>query len=81
MVKSLPKKFTVASAPPIFLMENLTKYFRDTAAELKQVSWPTQHQAMMYTILVIGISTVVALFVGAFDYGFSQVISFLVNKF
>ena len=61
-------------------MDNLTKYFRDTAAELKQVSWPTQHQAMLYTALVIGISIVVALFVGAFDYGFSEVISLIINN-
>ncbi|MCA9359714.1 preprotein translocase subunit SecE [Candidatus Nomurabacteria bacterium] len=62
-------------------MNNLTKYLRDTVAELKQVSWPTQHQAMLYTALVIGISIVVALFVGAFDYLFSQGINVLVNRF
>ncbi|MCB9814383.1 preprotein translocase subunit SecE [Candidatus Nomurabacteria bacterium] len=62
-------------------MDNLTKYFRDTANELKQVSWPTQHQAMLYTVLVIGISTVVALYVGAFDFLFSQVIKFVVDTF
>lgn len=62
-------------------MNRLIKYFSDTAAELKQVSWPTQHQAILYTILVIVISAIVALFVGAFDYVFSQVISFIVNKF
>ena len=62
-------------------MNNLIKYFRDTAAELKQVSWPTQHQAMLYTALVIGISVVVSLFVGAFDFAFSQVINAIVNRF
>lgn len=62
-------------------MDNLTKYFRDTANELKQVSWPTQHQAMLYTVLVIAISTVVALYVGAFDFLFSQVIKFVVDTF
>lgn len=61
-------------------MDNLTKYFRDTAAELKQVSWPTQHQAMLYTALVIAISVVVSLFVGAFDYGFSEIISLIINN-
>lgn len=62
-------------------MERLIKYFSDTAAELKQVSWPTQHQAVLYTLLVIVISAVVALYVGAFDYVFSQGINFIVNKF
>lgn len=62
-------------------MENLTKYFRDTAAELKQVSWPTQKQATFYTLLVVVISAVVALYIGAFDYLFSKFINLLVNNF
>jgi len=55
------------------------KYFSDTAAELKQVSWPTQTQAALYTALVIGISVLVALYVGAFDYLFSQGINLIIN--
>ncbi len=60
-------------------MDKLTKYFRDTAAELKQVSWPSQHQALLYTALVIGVSAAVALFVGLVDFIFSQGISLLVK--
>lgn len=62
-------------------MNSLIKYFRDTAAELKQVSWPTQHQAMLYTVLVIVISVFVALFTGAFDFLFSRGIEAFVNRF
>lgn len=62
-------------------MDKLSKYFRDTAAELKQVSWPTQHQALMYTMLVIAISVVVSLFTGAFDYLFSQGINAIITRF
>lgn len=47
--------------------------------ELRQVSWPSQRQATVYTALVIGISVVVALYVGAFDYLFSGIISSIVN--
>jgi preprotein translocase subunit SecE len=61
-------------------MNKLAKYVGDTMAELKQVSWPTQHQAVLYTALVIGISIAVSMFVGAFDYAFSQGISLLINR-
>jgi len=61
-------------------MDKLAKYITDTAAELKQVSWPTQHQAMLYTVLVIGISILVSMFVGAFDYVFSQGVSLIINR-
>lgn len=62
-------------------MQKFTKYLSDTAAELKQVSWPTQHQAMLYTALVITITTVVSLFVGSFDFLFAEVINFVINRF
>ena len=62
-------------------MEQLTKYFKATAAEMKQVSWPTQQQALFYTALVIAISAVVALYVGAFDYLFGEMINLVVNNF
>ena len=62
-------------------MQNFTKYIRQTMSELRQVSWPSQRQTIMYTILVIAISAVVALFVGAFDYLFSQGINFLINGY
>jgi preprotein translocase SecE subunit len=62
-------------------MDNLTQYFRDTFSELKQVKWPTQSQAMVYTALVIAISAVVALFVGFFDHIFSLGIDLIINRF
>ncbi len=55
-------------------MTRLGKYFSDTAAEMKHVSWPTRTQALVYTALVIGISVFAALFLGAFDYLFTQVL-------
>jgi len=62
-------------------MEQFANYLKATAAEMKQVTWPTQQQALFYTVLVIAISVVVALYVGAFDYLFSQAINFIVNTF
>lgn len=56
-------------------MSRLGNYFRDTAAEMKHVSWPTQKQALVYSVLVIGISAFVALFVGAFDYVFTSILN------
>lgn len=61
-------------------MEKITKYIRATTIELKQVSWPTQQQAMLYTALVIGVSVAVSLFVGLFDFIFAKGISTLIGK-
>jgi preprotein translocase subunit SecE len=59
-------------------MSRLGNYFRDTAAEMKHVSWPTQTQAFIYTALVIGVSALVAVFLGAADYLFTQILNKIV---
>ena len=61
-------------------MAKLTQYLRDTMAEMRQVKWPTQNQALMYTLLVIGISVFTGLFVGLFDYIFSMGVDIIVNQ-
>ena len=48
-------------------MNRLVQYLKATKAEMRHVSWPTQYQTFIYTLLVIGISIAVALFIAAFD--------------
>ena len=59
---------------------SLSNYLKDTIAEMKQVSWPTQKQAMLYTVLVIVISVVVSLFLGAFDFLFGEGVKFIIGR-
>jgi preprotein translocase subunit SecE len=47
-------------------------YLKDTVAELKHVSWPTQRQTLVYTALVVAISIFMAVFTGLFDFVFSK---------
>jgi len=60
-------------------MQQFTQYLRDTLSEMKQVKWPTTYQTFVYSVLVIAISAVVALFLGAFDYVFGQAIQIIIN--
>ncbi len=62
-------------------MSNLSNYLRDTVSELKQVSWPTQKLAFLYTALVIIISVIVSLFLGVFDFAFTRGIEYIVGHF
>ena len=59
-------------------MSKLGDYLRDTAAEMKHVTWPTQMQTLTYTGLVIGVSTFVALFLGGFDFLFTRLLHLLI---
>jgi preprotein translocase SecE subunit len=60
-------------------MKQFTQYLLDTASEMKQVKWPTAYQTLIYSVLVIAISAIVALFLGAFDYLFGQGIQIILN--
>lgn len=60
-------------------MSRLGNYLRDTKAELKHVSWPTQTQTIVYTLLVIGISGLTAAFLGAFDYLFTNLLDIIIH--
>ena len=61
-------------------MNRIERYVRDTMAEMKHVTWPTQMQAFVYTLLVIGISGFTALFLGTFDHLFTQALNLLLLK-
>jgi len=60
-------------------MNKLINYLRDTRGELRHVSWPTQRQTAIYTLLVIGISLVTALYIGALDFLFTRGLGFLLS--
>ena len=57
-------------------MGRFTQYLRDTKGELKHVSWPTQKQTLVFTVLVIAISIVVSLYLGLFDFIFTTALDF-----
>lgn len=52
----------------------LGNYIKETRGEMKHVSWPSRRQTIAYTILVIAISIVTAVYLGVFDYIFSGLI-------
>ncbi len=53
-------------------------YFKEVKSEMSKVTWPTRKETTHYTLIVIGISFVVALFLGGFDYLFTFLIRILV---
>lgn len=53
-------------------MSKLGEYLQETKGELKHVSWPTKNQAILFTVIVVVFSIVVAAFLGAFDFIFTM---------
>ena len=59
------------------MFNKLANYIKETKIEMKGVKWPTRKQAVNYTLLVIGASVGVAIFLGAFD----MLFAYLLGKF
>lgn len=61
-------------------MNKLSNYIKESIAEMKKVTWPTKKETYNYTLLVIGISIGVALFLGLLDYLFTIGFEFFITK-
>jgi len=61
-------------------MNKLTSYIKESIAEMKKVTWPSKKETRNYTILVIGISIGVALFLGLLDYIFTTGFQLIINR-
>ena len=61
-------------------MNKIKQFLLEAKAELSKVNWPTKKQTINYTLLVIGISLAVAIFLGALDFLFSYVIKVFIIK-
>jgi preprotein translocase subunit SecE len=60
-------------------MNKIIKFFQESYAELRKVTWPTKEEASSNTQLVIIAVIIVALFLGIIDYLLHTVITFLLN--
>jgi preprotein translocase subunit SecE len=60
-------------------MKSFTSYLQNVRAELAHVVWPTPRQAMIFTVLVILISAVVALLITGLDYVFTSAVNYIVS--
>ena len=57
-----------------FFMDKITQFLREVRVELSKVSWPTRNQTVLYTLVVIGISLFMAVFLGLLDFGYKTII-------
>ncbi|MDO8584425.1 MAG: preprotein translocase subunit SecE [bacterium] len=51
------------------IIDRVVNYFRSSKSELQKVSWPTKQETVRYSLLIIGISIVVAVFFLLLDTG------------
>lgn len=59
-------------------MNNILGFLKDVRVELNKVNWPTRKQTFQYTLMVVGISLAMALYLGVLDFGLTQIIDKLI---
>lgn len=60
-------------------MSKIIDYFKGAKEELSKVVWPSKQVTINHTIVVIGVSLLIALFLGAIDLGLSKVVEILIG--
>ena len=51
----------------------IIQYFRETYFELRKVSWPTRREAVNLTVIVILVTTFLAIMLGLLDWIYSMI--------
>jgi preprotein translocase subunit SecE len=51
----------------------IIRYFRETWFEMKKVSWPTRSEAVNLTIIVVLVTSFLAIVLGLLDWLFSEI--------
>lgn len=62
------------------MANKITQFLREAKEELFKVNWPSKKQIIDYTLIVIGISIAVAIFLGGLDYLFGYLIKSFIIK-
>jgi len=51
----------------------MVRYFKETRAELRKVTWPTREETRMLTTIIVIVTITMAIFLGLLDYLFQIV--------
>ncbi|HOH98012.1 MAG TPA: preprotein translocase subunit SecE [Candidatus Cloacimonadota bacterium] len=57
--------------------EKVSRFFRDVRSEMKSVSWPTRDDLKEGTLVVIVMSSIVAIFLSVVDFGFTKILELI----
>ena len=60
--------------------QKIITFFKEVYLETKKVNWPTKQETIKYTLLVIGVSVAIALFLGTVDFLFTAFLSKFILK-
>ena len=57
------------------MLERVKNYFGETKTELHHVNWPSRQNTVRFTLIVIGVSILLAAFLGLLDILFQYILN------
>ncbi|MEK7193370.1 MAG: preprotein translocase subunit SecE [Patescibacteria group bacterium] len=61
------------------MIKKIKNFLEEARQEWRHVNWPTRQEAMYLTAVVVGLSLILAVFLGAFDYIFLEALEALIS--
>jgi len=58
----------------------LVKFFKETKAELKKVTWPSKNQLIHNTLIILAFIIITCIILSVFDGAFMWLVDLLTNK-
>ena len=62
------------------IFSKIGPFFKEVYLEIKKVNWPTKEETIRYTMVVIGVSAAVAVFLGGLDFIFSRLLDIFILR-
>jgi preprotein translocase subunit SecE len=56
----------------------IVRYFKETRAELRKVTWPTRQEATNLTLIVLAVTFAMAVILGAVDFVFTKLFELII---
>ena len=60
-------------------LQRLTKFFRETKAELRKVTWPSKDQLVHNTSIIIAFIIIFTVILSVLDFGFQELFGWFAN--
>lgn len=57
----------------------VSRYLRETTAELRKVTWPTRKEATQLTVIVLIVIGLTSVFLGLMDFLFARLIGVIIS--
>lgn len=58
-------------------IKKIPVFLKEVKLEIKKINWPTRKETIRYTLIVVGVTASVAIFLGGIDY----ILSLILNAF